>query len=112
MEAQDLLSAGTAVFILGMIWLRTRMHYTRRIRGPLKLQRAGQIYFAVVSAVLLLGWLIAPTVGLALSPATATPPPILRFVWFMATYLIFIMVHRILQARGVQVFKSGAPSSL
>jgi hypothetical protein len=112
MEAQDLLSAGTAVFILAMIWLRTRMHYTRQIRGPLKLQRAGQIYFAVVIAVLLLGWLIAPAVGRVLVPAaTDTPPPVPRFVWFMATYLIFIMVHRILQAQGVHVFK-GAPSTL
>lgn len=105
MQAQDLISAGTAFFILGMIWLRTRMHYTRKIRGPMRLQRAGQIYFAAAIALLLLGWLLAPTVGHALSPAADTPAPITRFVWFMATYLIFIMVHRVLQSRGVEVFK-------
>jgi hypothetical protein len=105
MQAQDLISAGTALFILGMIWLRTRMHYTRKIRGPMQLQRAGQIYFAVAIALLLLGWLLAPAVGHALSPDAGTPVPILRFVWFMATYLVFIMVHRVLQSRGVEVFK-------
>ena len=105
MQAQDLISAGTALFILGMIWLRTRMHYTRKIRGPMRLQRAGQIYFAVAIALLLLGWLVAPAVGHALSPDAGTPVPILRFVWFMATYLVFIMVHRVLQSRGVEVFK-------
>jgi hypothetical protein len=110
MEPQDFLCVGTAVFILGMIWFRTRMHYTRRIKGPLRLQRAGQIYFAVVIAVLLLGWLVSPAAGRMLSPATSTPPQILRFVWFMATYLVFIVVHRILKARGVEVFK-GAPAS-
>jgi hypothetical protein len=105
MQAQDLISAGTALFILGMIWLRTRMHYSRKIRGPMKLQRAGQIYFAAAIAVLLLGWLSAPVVGNALWPDTGAPAPIMRFVWFMATYLVFIMVHRILQSRGVEVFK-------
>lgn len=111
MEPQDLLSVGTAVFILAMIWFRTRMHYTRQIRGPLRLQRAGQVYFAAAIAVLLLGWLLAPAAGRILSPATTTPPQILRFVWFMATYLVFIVVHRILKARHVEVFK-GTPASL
>jgi hypothetical protein len=110
MEPQDFLCVGTAVFILAMIWFRTRMNYTRQIRGPLRLQRAGQIYFAVVVAVLLLGWLVAPAAGRILSPATTTPPQILRFVWFMATYLVFIVVHRILKARGVEVFKGASAS--
>jgi hypothetical protein len=111
MEAQDLVSVGTAVFVLAMIWLRTRMHYTRQIRGPLQLQRAGQVYFAVVIVVLMLGWLAAPAAARVLSAAATTPPQILRFIWFMATYLVFIVVHRILKARGVEVFK-GAPPSL
>jgi len=105
MQAQELISAGTALFIFAMIWLRTRMHYTRRIRGSMRLQRAGQVYFAVVLVVLLLGWLFAPTVGRTLWPDTTTPAAILRFVWFMATYGVFIVVHRVLQARGVEVFK-------
>jgi hypothetical protein len=106
MDDQALISAVTALFILGMIWLRTRMHYTRQVRGPLQLQRAGQVYFVVVIVVLLLGWLAAPTVGHALWPDTTATAAILRFGWFMGTYVIFIAVHRVLQARGVAVFKS------
>ena len=106
MDSQDLISAFTALFILGMIWLRTRMHYTRQIRGPMRLCRAGQIYFAVVIAVLVLGWLLAPVLGHAFSPETNAPSAILRFFWFMATYLIFIMIHRVLKSRGVEVFKA------
>jgi hypothetical protein len=106
MEDQDIISALAALFILGMIWLRTRMHYTRRIVGPMKLRPAGRIYFAVVIALLLLGWAVAPAVGRANWPDT--PVGVIRFVWFMATYLVFIPIHRILQARGVEVFKGSA----
>ena len=104
MQAQDLISAGTALFILGMIWLRTRMHYTRKIRGPMQLQRAGQIYFAAAIALLLLGWVLAPWAGRLFWPAT--PAAFLRGAWFLATYFVFIPVHRLLKARGVEVFKA------
>ena len=103
MDEQDLISTGAALILLGMIWLRTRMHYTRRVRGPMRLQPAGRIYFAVAVALLLLGWVVAPRLGRAFWPTT--PDGFVRVVWFMATYLIFIPVHRILQARGVEVFK-------
>jgi len=106
MDSQDLISALTALFILGMIWLRTRMHYTRQIRGPRRLTRAGHIYFAVVISVLVLGWLLAPLLGHALAPQTTTPSTIMRFFWFMATYLIFIVIHRVLKSRGVEVFQA------
>jgi hypothetical protein len=60
MTPLDGLTAGTAVFIVGMVWLRTRMHYPRG-RERLSLTRAGRIYFAVLLGVLVLGWLVAPT---------------------------------------------------
>ena len=52
MGAQDILSAITVSFIVGMIWLRTRTLYTRQVRGTLQLQRAGRIYFAAAFVVL------------------------------------------------------------
>ena len=107
MDTQDIISAVTVLFIVGMVWLRTRMHYARRARGALQLQPAGKIYFAVVLAVLLLGWIVAPLVGHQLWPQTANVAPgLMRAVWFLATYYVFIVVHRILQARGVEVFKA------
>jgi hypothetical protein len=104
MDDTDLISAGSALMLLGMIWLRTRMHYAGGVRGPMKLQPAGKIYFAVVIALLLLGWVVAPWLGRSFSPTT--PPAFLRGAWFLAIYFIFIPIHRTLKARGVEVFKS------
>ena len=107
MDPQDIISAVTVLFIVGMVWLRTRMHYARQARGVLRLQPAGKIYFSVVLAVLLLGWIVAPLVGHTLWPQTANVAPgLMRAVWFLATYYVFIIVHRILKARGVEVFKA------
>jgi RsiW-degrading membrane proteinase PrsW (M82 family) len=112
MDTQIIFSAVTLLFIVGMIWLRTRMHYARQSRGVLKLQPVGRTYFAVVLAVLLLGWFVAPLVGHALWPQTTNVAPgLMRAVWFLAAYYMFIVVHRILQARGVEVFKVDAPSA-
>jgi RsiW-degrading membrane proteinase PrsW (M82 family) len=95
------------LFIVGMIWLRTRMHYARQARGILKLQPVGRAYFAVILAVLLLGWVAAPLIGHALWPQTANVAPgLLRVVWYLLTYYVCIVVHRFLQARGVEVFKA------
>jgi hypothetical protein len=101
----DAIAAFTVVFIVGMVWLRTRMHYQRG-RGRVSLTRAGRIYFAVLLGVLVSGWLLAPTAGRALWPAGATPPLVSRVVWFLATYYLFIPVHRVLKAQGVEVFKA------
>ena len=108
MSPQDLICAVTVAFIVGMIWLRTRMQYARRIKGALALQPAGRIYFVAAGAVLLLGWLVAPWVGRALSPDTNVTPGLTRVVWFLATYYVFILVHRVLKSRGVEVFKPAA----
>ncbi|HEY0768560.1 MAG TPA: hypothetical protein VGD47_11435 [Steroidobacteraceae bacterium] len=105
MTPLDWLTAGTAFFIVGMVWLRTRMHYPRG-RGWGSLTRAGRIYFAVLLAVLVLGWLAAPVAGRALWPAAPITPSLTRVVWFLAAYYLFIPAHRALRAQGVEVFKA------
>jgi hypothetical protein len=108
MSTQDAISAVTVLFIVGMIWLRTRMQYARRAPGGLELRRAGKIYFAAALGVLVLGWLVAPTVGRAMWPETNVTPALMRVVWFLATYYAFILVHRALKAKGVEVFRGAA----
>lgn len=108
METQDIISAVTVFFIVGMIWLRTRVLYTREVRGVLQLQRAGKIYFAAVLAVLVLGWLVAPLIGRLAWPDTNVTPLLMRVIWFLATYYVFIVVHRVLKGKGVQVYKAAA----
>lgn len=104
MLTQDSIIAVTGLFIVGMIWLRTRMQYTRRGRGALRLERAGVLYFASALVVLLVGWIAAPSLGRALWPGTAATPTLMRVVWYLATYYLFIVVHRVLRARGTAVF--------
>ena len=84
MLSSNTIAAVTLVFIVGMVWLRTRMHYPRG-RERLLLTRAGRIYFAVLLGVLVLGWLVAPAAGHALWPAAASTPTIAHVVWFLAT---------------------------
>ena len=66
---------------------------------------AGRIYFAAVIALLLVGWFAAPIIGRALWPTTGATPTLMRVVWCLATYYIFILIHRVLKARGATVFK-------
>jgi len=110
MTPLDWLTAGTALFIVGMVWLRTRMQYPRG-RERLLLTRAGRIYFGVLLGVLVLGWLVAPAAGHALWPAALSTPTPARVVWFLAAYYLFIPVHRVLKARRVEVFKSSVPDA-
>jgi hypothetical protein len=105
MTTQDIISAVTVLFIVGMIWLRTRMQYARRTRGVLQLQRAGRIYYAAAAVVLVLGWLLAPLTGRLMLPDTNVTPGLMRVIWFLATYYVFILVHRILKVKGVEVYK-------
>lgn len=98
----------TAVFIVGMVWLRTRMHYVRRARGALRLAGAGRWYFAAVLVVLAAGWFVAPPIGRSLWPSGADST-ILRVIWFLATYYVFIVVHRAMQARRIEVFGAAEP---
>ncbi len=105
MAIQDVISAVTVLFIVGMIWLRTRMQYSRQARGGLQLQRAGRVYFAAAVATLVLGWLVAPIIGRLAWPQTAPMPGLVRTIWFLATYYVFIVVHRILKTRGVAIYR-------
>ncbi len=105
MLSSNAIAAVTLVFIVGMVWLRTRMHYPRG-RERVALTRAGRIYFVVLLGVLVSGWLVAPAAGHALSSAAASTPTIARVVWFLATYYLFIPLHRVLRAQGVEVFKA------
>ena len=66
---------------------------------------AGRIYFAAVIALLLVGWFAAPLIGRALWPTTGATPTLMRVVWCLATYYVFILIHRVLKARGAIVFK-------
>jgi hypothetical protein len=110
MNAQDLIVPFTSLFIVGMIWLRTRMQYARRGAGPLHLESAGRIYFAAVVLVLVLGWFAAPLIGRALWPMSGATPTLTRVVWCLATYYIFILIHRVLKIRGTAVFRHEAPT--
>src|SRR3984893_13107224 len=105
MLSSNAIAAVTLVFIVGMVWLRTRMHYPRG-RERTSLTRAGRIYFAVLLGVLVSGWLVAPAAGHALSSAAASTPTSARVVWFLATYYLFIPLHRVLRAQRVEVFKA------
>ncbi|HXS26917.1 MAG TPA: hypothetical protein VN730_04540 [Steroidobacteraceae bacterium] len=109
MRPQDLTSIITAVFIIGMVWLRTRMHYARLGRGTPRLAGAGRWYFAAVLGVLAAGWFVAPPIGRSIWPAAGGDSTILRVIWFLATYYLFILVHRALQARRIEVFGVAEP---
>lgn len=104
MNARDLIVGITSLFIVGMIWLRTRMQYTRRGVGALQLAPPGRIYFGAALALLIVGWFVAPLIAEAFWPNTGATPTLMRVVWCLATYYIFIVVHRILRSRGTDVF--------
>jgi hypothetical protein len=105
MNAQDMIVPFTALLMLGLIWVRTRIQYSRGAEGPLRLQRAGQIYFASAVALLAIGWFAAPALGRAFWPVPGVTPTLVRVVWCLATYYLFIVVHRVLKTRGTAVFK-------
>jgi hypothetical protein len=104
MNAQDLIVGITSLFIVGMIWLRTRMQYTRPGTGPLQLAPAGRAYFGAAIGMLVIGWFAAPLIGEAFWANTGATPTLMRVVWCLATYYIFIVIHRVLKSRGTEVF--------
>jgi hypothetical protein len=81
------------------------MQYARRGAGPLHLASAGRIYFGAVIALLFIGWFAAPVIGQTFWPTTGATPTLMRVVWCLVTYYIFILIHRVLKARGTAVFK-------
>lgn len=102
----DLISALAALFMVGMLWLRTGMHYTKGSRSLRSLTIAGWSYFAAFGLLLGVGWFVAPPVARSLAPATPLPASLARVVWFLAAYYLFIPVHGMLRARGRPVFSS------
>ena len=109
MNAQDAIVAISALFIGGMIWLRTRTHYVQRGAGPLRLEPAGRVYFAAAVVLLAVGFFAAPAIGHRFWPGTAATPTLMRVVWCLAMYYIFIAVHRVLRLRGRPVFTRSEP---
>ena len=95
------------LFILAMVWLRTRLHYAKAGAGRLKLTRAGAGDFAALLALLLAGWFAAPLLVRSLGLALLSDS-FVRAAWCLAAYLAFIPLHRLLLARGLPVFRAGA----
>lgn len=108
MNAQDLIVAFTSLFIVGMIWIRTRMQYLRRGAGPLHLAPRGRLYFGAAIVLLMVGWFAAPLIGESFWPNTGATPTLMRVVWCLATYYVFIVIHRVLKSRGTEVFTRDA----
>src|SRR5581483_7224551 len=74
MEPQDAIVPFTALLMLGLIWVRTRIQYSRGAEGPLRLQRAGQMYFGSAVALLAVGWFAAPLIGKTFWPLPGVTP--------------------------------------
>jgi len=110
MRSANTICALAALFIAGMAWLRTRMHYARGTSGRRRLTAAGVRYFVAFALLLLSGWFVAPALTGWLSPSAPVAPTLARVVWFLASYYLFIPVHLILKARGVPVFSAAVPA--
>lgn len=101
------ISAITFLFILGMVYLRTRMQYPKG-RGARTLTAAGAGYFAALVLFMALGYLIAPALARSLLAGVPQTPTLGRTIWFLAGYYLFIPVHGMLRARGLGVFRTSA----
>jgi len=106
MLSPDAIAAAAALFIVAMVWLRTRMHYPRGGRTRRALTPAGALYFAALGALLMCGWFAAPPLARSLASAAQVSPTFARVAWFLLTYYAFIPVHRLLKTRGLPVFRS------
>jgi len=111
MLAPDVICAFAALFMVGMLWLRTGMHYPRGARSVRTLTAAGWMYFAAFLLLLVSGWFAAPPVARSLAGTTPLPPTLARVVWFLAAYYLFIPVHGMLRARGRPIFSSADASA-
>jgi hypothetical protein len=102
----DAISALAALFMVGMLWLRTGMHYAKGSRSLRTLTATGRVYFAGFALLLVSGWFAAPPVARSLAGTTPLPPTLARVVWFLAAYYLFIPLHGMLRARGRPIFRS------
>ena len=98
------------LFIVGMVYLRTRLQYPQRPRGLTPLTRAGASYFAALLLTLVAGWFLAPFLARFFLSTTPLSPTLGRVVWFLGAYYLFIPVHQVLRAQGVEVFKPALDS--
>lgn len=103
----EAVSAFAALFIVGMVWLRTRMQYPKGAAGVRSLTATGATYFAALGLLLFLGWFAAPALAHQVSSPVPVAPTLARVVWFLAVYYLFIPAHRVLRTRGLEVFRSG-----
>ena len=109
MAAANAPAALALLFILVMVWFRTRLHYSRAHAAPLRLARAGGGYFAALLVLLVAGWFCAPLLVQYFGLAALLSGTFARVAWFLGVYLAFIPLHRMLLSRGTQVFrKAGA----
>jgi hypothetical protein len=102
------ISAITFLFILGMVYLRTRMHYPKGA-GARLLTGVGAGYFAALVLFLVAGYWVAPGLARSFLPGVPQTPLLGRTLWFLAGYYLFIPVHGMLRARGLAVFRAAAP---
>jgi hypothetical protein len=102
----EAVSAFAALFIVGMVWLRTRMQYAKGVPAGRRLTAGGALYFATLGLLLILGWFAAPALAQRVGSPVPVAPTLARVVWFLAVYYLFIPLHRALRARGLAVFRS------
>ena len=106
---QLLVPALTAVFMLGMAWLRARLHYARS-GGSLRLSGAGLSFFAGLAAALVAGWWLAPPLGRTLWPGAASGATLARILWCLAVYYLAVALHRVLRSAGLDLFRPADPT--
>ena len=106
MLSPNVTCAVTALFIVGMVWLRTRMHYAREARGVRALTAGGLGYFAALGLLLAGGWLVAPLLALRFGAGAPGMGTVARVLWFLASYYLFIPLHLLMKAHGVPVFRA------
>ena len=101
----------TPLFILVMVWLRTRLQYPRARGSRLRLRRAGVWYFSALLLALIAGWRAAPGLARLGGLSGWLPDTAARAAWFLASYAAWVLLHRALKARGIQVFSGAEPTS-
>src|SRR5450432_2401010 len=78
------------LFILVMVWLRTRLRYPRTPGARLRLTRAGAGYFAALVVLLVAGWFVAPALVQRLGLSALLSGTFARAAWFLCIYATFI----------------------
>ena len=111
MAAANAPGALALLFILVMVWFRTRLQYSRTPAGPLRLTRIGSGYFTALVVLLALGWMAAPLLVRYLGLAALLSGTFARVAWFLVVYIAFIPLHRLLMARDLAVFRKDPPAT-